>query len=52
MGNQNSNSSESNEEEESDVKNESGEKSKYEFLEKYAVDLTELARNNKIDPII
>ena len=52
MGNQNSNSSKSNEEEESDLKTESGEKSKYEFLEKYAVDLTELARNNKIDPII
>ena len=52
MGNQNSNSGENNKVEESDVKTESGEKSKYEFLEKYAVDITELARNNKIDPII
>ena len=52
MGNQNSNSSENNKDKESDVKTESGEKSKYDFLEKYAVDLTELARKNKIDPII
>ena len=52
MGNQNSNSGKNNKDKESDVKTESGEKSKYDFLEKYAVDLTELARNNKIDPII
>tara|TARA_Y100001970_G_scaffold267272_1_gene357034 strand:- start:13863 stop:16415 length:2553 start_codon:yes stop_codon:yes gene_type:complete len=41
-----------NKENESEEDQNSEKNTKYEFLEKYAVDLTDLARQNKIDPII